>query len=217
MALIANITLVVLSLVLGGMLLKQYSERPRTHTLWYALGLVLLACAAYPEVAYKAAGELPTLLWWLYWASGSSAVGYLAVGTTYLIWPRFGKAALVTATVLTLAVIMATVLTAGNGPAGPESFAKAPTVAVKIPFLIQNIAGSLVILGGAAWSFYRTRSLYNLWIGLGTLIFAGGGSASGLADISQLFYFTQTLGIVLLFLGVYQSTRPRPVKASTGA
>ncbi len=219
LALVANITLVALSIAMGGMLLKQYTARPRSHTLYYALGLFILAMAAYPEVYHKLSpdGTVPFPLWWLYWICGSSTVGFLAVGTAYLFSPKWGKAALISVAVLSLLVIVATVLTAGDGPTAAAGFGKAPTWQIKVPFLIQNIVGSLLIFGGAAWSFYKTKGLYNIWIALGTLLFASGGSASGLANISGLFYFTQTAGILLLSLGVFQSTRGKRPKSTVGA
>lgn len=218
MALIANIILAALALAMGAILLRQYTQKPRPHTLWYAVGLVLLAAAAGPEVyAGVVGGAVPTLLWWLYWVCASSTVGFLAVGTAYLISPKVGKAALISAAGLTLLLLIATVLTAGEGPTTAAVFERAPTWQIKVPFLIQNILGSLVIFGGASWSYVRTRGLYNIWIALGTLMFASGGAASGLAEISDLFYFTQVAGIVLLFLGVYQSTRFRAARAGATA
>jgi hypothetical protein len=207
MALVANVTLVGLSLILGIRLLRQYAVRPRAHTLWYAIGLLLTAVAATPELYHELTNQVPTALWWLYWASASSLVGFLSVGTAYLMSPRFGRAALAAVALLTLWVAVATVMTAGAGP-GPDMFHKAPTTAVKIPFLIQNIGGSLVILAGAVISYIRTRGLYALLIALGTLVFASGGSAAGNTPFAFIFAFTQTIGIILLYAGVALSLRP---------
>lgn len=211
MALLANVILVTLSLLMGIRLLRQYRLRPRQHSLWYAVGLMLTAVAAIPELYFETMGALPTVLWWLYWSAASTTVGFLAVGTAFLIGPRAGKGALLATCLLTAAVVIATLLTAGPAPA---SFAvshlhKAPTGAVKLPFVLQSALGSLVIFGGAAWSWWRNRGWYNVWIALGTLIFAAGGASAGLLKYSQIFYFTQTGGIVLLYLGVSMSTRPR--------
>jgi len=211
MALVANTTLVLLALLMGIRVLRQYAARGRAHSLWYGVGLLLTAAAATPEVVRELTGGLPTTLWWLYWCAASATVGFLAVGTAYLLSANIGRWSLIAVLILTGAVVMATVLTAGPSPAvlSDATFAKAPTGWIKAPFLIQNIAGSLMILAGAAISFLKTRSWYNVWIALGTLLFAAGGASAGLLKYSSLFYFTQTAGIVVLYLGVTGSARPR--------
>ncbi|MFZ5817605.1 MAG: hypothetical protein ACOY93_20285 [Bacillota bacterium] len=207
MPLVANAVLVGLSLILGIRLIRQYVTRPRPHSLWYAVGLLLTAVAALPELYYELTDQVPTLLWWVYWASGSSLVGFLAVGTAYLISPALGRWTLYTAVLLTLWVTVATVLFAGTEP-GPEMFRAAPNWQVKMPFLIQNIGGSLVILLGAAISYIKTRGLNAVLIALGTFVFAAGGGASGLMKYGQIFAFTQTAGILLLYAGVSLSLQP---------
>lgn len=211
MALVANIILVVLSLAMGIRLLQQYGKRKRPHSLWYGVGLVLAALAAFVEVYRGLTNTVPTPLWWIYWVAASALVGYLAVGTAYLMSPKMGRVTLTVVTVLTVILAAATVLTAGPGPTvlTAETLSKAPTVQVKIPFLILNIAGSLLILVGTLTSFIKFRVMYPLWIALGTLIFASGGAASGLLAYSNIFYFTQTLGIIVLYIGVSGSMAPK--------
>lgn len=209
MALVANITLVALSLILGIRLLRQYATRPRPHSLWYSVGLLLTAVAAFPELYYELTGQVPPLLWWLYWSTASSLVGLLAVGTAYLFSLRFGQATLAVVALLSLWVAAATLLTSGPGPAaiGAGMFHKAPTAAIKLPFLLQNIGGSLVIFGGALLSFIRTRGLYAVLIALGTLVFASGGGAAGNTEYGFIFAFSQTIGVLLLYSGVALSLR----------
>lgn len=215
MAPLASLFVVLLSLALGWRLLTRNRTRPRPHTLWYGVGLLTAALAALPELWHEAFGGVPTLLWWGYWIAASTLVGFLAVGTSYLLSQRFGGIALITVLLLAVWLAAATVLTAGPAPgAGAETaFRQAPSAAIKLPFLLQNIAGSLVILGGALLSLLRTRALYNLWIALGTLVFSAGGAAAGLLDFPGVFAFTQAAGILLLYLGVSQSIAARPGKS----
>jgi len=207
---VANAVLVVLSLLLGGRLILRYVNRPRPHSLWYGVGLILIACAALPELYFELTGQIPTALWWLYWSTASGCVAYLSVGSAYLMNQRFGKVTLAAAVALTVWVVAATLFTAGTAPAvvATEAFRSAPTSAIKLPFLLQNIGGSLVILVGAVISFVRTRAAFALLIAAGTFVFASGGAASGLMQISQIFAFTQTAGILLLYAGVSLSLRP---------
>ncbi|HWI64126.1 MAG TPA: hypothetical protein VNT75_19995 [Symbiobacteriaceae bacterium] len=215
-ALVANGLLVILSLVMGIRLLRQYAARARAHTLWYAVGLLLTAAAALPELYVKLTGGLVTPLWWLYWIAASTLVGCLAVGTAYLLSPTWGKVTLTAVAVLAAWLAVATIATAGPAPAGftEATLSKAPNAIIKAPFLIQNIAGALLILGGALWSFYRTRSVYALFIAFGTMVFSAGGAAAGLLKFPGVFYLTQTAGIILLYAGVTQSGAPRRAPAT---
>jgi hypothetical protein len=212
MALVANALLIFLSLIMGIRLLRQYAQRQRPHTLWYAVGLLLTAVAAFPEIYAKLFdGHLITPLWWIYWVAASSLVGFLAVGTAYLVSPAFGKITLWSVILLTVILAVATVMTAGPAPALIEAATlnKAPNAVIKTPFLIQNIAGALLIFGGAIMSYLKTRGLYAIWIALGTAVFSSGGAAAGMFSFPGIFYFTQTAGIILLYFGVSQSTAPR--------
>jgi len=212
MPLVANALLVGLSLILGLRLFRQYVARPRPHTLSYAIGLLFTAVAALPELYFELSGVVPTLLWWLYWASASTLVGFLAVGSAYLISPRLGQIVLGGVLVLTLWVTVATVLTAGTVP-GEEGFRAAPSAMIKLPFLLQNIGGSLVILVVSVLSFVRTRGIFAILIALGTFVFAAGGGAAGNTGFGQIFAFTQTAGIILLYAGVSLSLKPVPGKS----
>lgn len=217
-AVIANSLLVVLSLAMGIRLLKQYLARPRPNTLWYAVGLLLTAAAAFPELYVRVSGGLPTPLWWLYWVAASSLVGFLAVGTAYLIGPGWGRVTLTAVCLLVAWLAAATIMTAGAAPAvvTEAMLSKAPNGIIKAPFLIQNIAGALLILGGALWSYYRTRRIYNLYIALGTLVFSSGGAAAGILHFPGVFSITQSIGIILLYLGVSQAGAMRRASPVAG-
>lgn len=197
---------------MGIQLLGQYRRRRRIYTLWYAVGILLTAVAVAPDIYRKLTDTLPTGLWWIYWICGSATVGFLAVGTGYLLSRRVGRVTLAAVVLLSVWLTIATITTAGAGPTSltTEAFSRAPTAAIKLPFLIQNIAGSLLIIGGALVSFIRTRGWYNLWIAGGTIVFGAGGTASGLLTYSQIFYFTQVVGVVLLCVGVVLAERARP-------
>lgn len=211
MAAVASFVVVILSAVLGWRLLSRYRQRPRPHTLWYGVGLVMAALAGLPEFWANAFGSIPQVLWWVYWVTASALVGFLSVGTSYLLSKRFGQIALVTMVALTVWLTVVTLITAGPAPTTglDTAFRSAPSSAIKLPFLLMNILGSLIIFGGALYSLIKTRLLYNLWILLGTLSFSAGGAAAGLLDIPGIFAFTQIIGIVLLYIGVSQSIKPR--------
>lgn len=215
MAMIASLAVVLLSLILGIRLLIRNRTRPRPHTLWYGVGLLVTALAGLPEFWVQAFKSIPTVLWWSYWVAASALVGFLAVGTSYLLSKRFGGVALVTVVLLTIWLAVATVATAGQGPTTglDTAFRSAPNNFIKLPFLLMNIAGAMVIFVGAIYSLIRTHMLYNLWIALGTLSFSSGGALAGLFNFPVVFAFTQIIGIVLLYVGVSQSIKPRARKS----
>jgi len=204
---------------MGVQLIAQYRRRPHLHTLWYAVGILLTAVAVGPDIFRKLTDTLPTGLWWLYWICGSSTVGFLAVGTGYLLSNLAGRVTLMMAVLLSVWLIIATVTTAGTGPEilNQDAFTRAPTLAIKVPFLVQNVAGSILIVGGAVYSFVKTRGWYNLWIAGGTIVFAAGGTASGLLKYSHLFYFTQVTGVILLYVGVILAGQARRLRTGSAA
>ncbi|MDF2630037.1 MAG: hypothetical protein K0R39_3868 [Symbiobacteriaceae bacterium] len=205
--LVASILLILLSLVMGVRLLRQYSARPRPHTLWYAVGLLLTALAAFPEFYIRLTNGLVTPLWWLYWVAASALVGYLAVGTAYLISPTAGKVTLTAISLLTLWLAIATVMTAGPAPdtTTVETLSRAPNGTIKLPFALQSSIGGMLILFGALWSYYKTRYVSNLYIALGALFFSAGGALAGLVAFPGVFALTQSAGIIALYVGVTQS------------
>jgi len=216
-ALVASILLIVLSLAMGVRLLRQYSARPRPHTLWYAIGLLLTALAAFPEFYIRLTDGLVTPLWWLYWVAASALVGYLGVGTAYLISPTWGKYTLIGVSLLTAWLAVATVMTAGPAPAAitVETLSKAPTGAIKLPFALMSSISGMLILFGALWSYYKTRYVSNLYIALGALFFSAGGALSGLLSFPGVFALTQAAGIIALYVGVTGSGGQRRPASTT--
>lgn len=217
MALLANALLVILALFMGVRLTAQYRRRPRPHTLWYAIGLLLTAVAAAPELWHSFTTAIPLPLWWLYWMTAATLVGALGAGSAYLISAKFGKVAAGVVVVLTVWIVVATVLTVQPAPleAGHAIFLKAPTTQVKLPFVIQNILGALTIFGVAIWSFIKTRGMYNVWIALGTLLFSSGGTLASRGYPAVAFYAAQAVGIVVLYFGVTAAGSSRAPKPET--
>src|ERR1700724_4686695 len=81
----------------------QYRAKPRPYLLAWSVARGVYALAALTEVIGAAAGWNPLLYRLYYFFGGITVVGILALGSVYLLAPRFRRAAL--AALLTLAAI----------------------------------------------------------------------------------------------------------------
>src|SRR5437870_850726 len=75
-------------------LLVQYRSKPRPYLMAWSVALAIYAVAALTEVIGAAAGWSPLLYRTYYYFGGILVVGILALGTIYLLAPRFGRTAL---------------------------------------------------------------------------------------------------------------------------
>src|SRR6202165_5822419 len=71
----------------------QYRSKPRPYLLAWSVALAFYALAALTEVIGAAAGWSPLLYRTYYYFGGILVVGVLALGTTYLLAPRFSRTA----------------------------------------------------------------------------------------------------------------------------
>src|SRR2546421_12316268 len=81
-------------------LFVRYRAKPRPYLLAWSLALAIYAVAAGTEVIGAAAGWDPLLYRAYYYFGGILVVGVLALGTIYLLAPRFGRTALLVLVVL---------------------------------------------------------------------------------------------------------------------
>ncbi len=157
----------------------------------------------------------------LYYFSAIVLTGFLGVGTVGLLFSHrrayrpYVLYVVYTTLLFGLLVVFAAVneaLLATSPVVGGLAFPDN----VRIWTLPINIPGGIAFIGGAAWSFWVTRRPYALYIALGALIPAVGGT---LARFALPFFlpFTDFFGIVFLSAGVYLSARPAPRPVSARA
>src|SRR2546429_25132 len=75
---------------------------------------------------------------------------------------------------------------------------------VRIYSPLFTIPGSVALIGIAAYSFWRSRLLFNLWIGIGAVIIAAGGSLARFG-LSLALYIGEFVGIAGMFWGFLPS------------
>jgi hypothetical protein len=209
------------SLALAAATLRRYLRRRRPHELIWSATFASFALAAGCEVVGSLAGWTPFLARLYYLAGATLSVGYLAVGTLYLLAPRQIALAglLVTVVQSTAAILLvwrAPVDTQALAIAGWSALDKRGELTALAIWI--NGLGTLVVVGGAlgsAWALWQRRGPADratgvALIGLGTLVVALGGTLTRLGRHEYL-YVAMVPGLVLIFGGyLLANARPRP-------
>lgn len=220
------------SAVFAYLVLKQYVRRRGPAQLFWGIALVMFALgsAAMTQAAFTGWTELNSRIFYLFGAS--LVVGYLALGTVYLLSPRaVAQAVLVFLLALTVylvyLVFSAPVNQALLATEGWEALER-PLVLRLLVGIITNGLGSLVLIGGglySAWVWWRRREhrermVGNILIALGVFIVASGNTVSGLFRIGEdtLLAISIATGVLVMFIGFIEAGRiPRRTDAGTPA
>ena len=208
----------LVSLALAGATARRYLARRRTHELIWCSTFVSFALAAGCEVAGTAWGWTPLLARLYYLAGATLSVGYLAVGTLYLLAPRqIAFAALI----VVLVQSTAAVLLVWRAPVDGDVLASAGWLALQkqgelVALAITiNTLGTLIVVVGAlvsAWLLWRGRGPAERaagigLIGAGTLVVALGGTLTRLGRHEYL-YAAMAPGLLIIFCGYMIANRP---------
>jgi hypothetical protein len=203
----------------------QYRAKPRPYLLAWSVALGVYAVAALTEVIGAAAGWNPLLYRLYYFFGGITVVGILALGSVYLLAPRFGRNAL--AALLTLAGIGLVGIVGASLQLGLLDTHQVPStdviklqhgvfnVAAILMAAILNIVGSVILIGGAVWSFFSmllrgappSRLVGNILIAGGAFIVAGASTLFRLFHVYDLFYVGQAIGVLVMFFGFLAAQR----------
>ncbi|MGH7686125.1 MAG: hypothetical protein ACREN2_04845 [Candidatus Dormibacteria bacterium] len=240
-AAIASGLALVFAVVVAGRFLR--SRRP-AFAAW-AVGLLVFSAAAGFQAVGEAQGFGQVTFRGFYLLGGVLGVAYLALGTVFLLAPRrlawISTAVLVVITAV-LAVDAAVIPVDAAALATPAGVlggsALHPTFPQGSPLYIGvvllNIVGSIVLIGGSAWSAYRyvrdhagiDRVVCNVLLTGGALIIAYGFTAAktiGVGTLDVLGAY-EVAGIALMFAGFLSlgrvgrpSPKPSPVVAAAGS
>lgn len=218
------------------------SRRP-AFAVW-AFGLLIFSAAAGFQAVGEAQGFSQVTFRGFYLLGGVLGVVYLALGTVFLLAPRrvawISAAALVVITVilaLDAAVIpvdqaaLATPAGVLGGTSAHPTFAQGSPLYIGVVFL--NIVGSLVLVGGSAWSAYRyfrdragiDRVVCNVLLTAGALVIAYGFTSAKTLGVGSLDVLGgyEAVGIALMFAGflslgrIGQPAARTPARVSVGA
>lgn len=190
----------------------QWVRARRPYQLAWGLGLAAYGAAALVEAAGIAWGWSEPL-YRAYFPLAAANVGLLGLGTILLVAPRRAAAAgvvLVSGLVLvaTLGQFLVDIdpVTLATSDPGADPIPR--WTAARVAFLLLNVAGGLALIGGAFWSWWRTRRAGVLLIGVGALLPFMGGSLSTIFafDARALLQF---VGIAVMFVGYLQGREAR--------
>lgn len=204
----------LVGLVYVGLLLAQWAKRRKPHQLAWATGFLFYAVAALMEAYSEFTGTWDPTVYRIYIVLAASMVGFLGLGTLYLVTRNrtFGHAYLafvivclavflygVFTTDLDTSKLVAGITVGGTALGRGGSF---PRV-MSLPF---NITGTLLLLGGSWFSIikfwpkteYRYRVWANALIILGTLIIAAAGGRARSGNTVGLYPAEMVASAVLL-------------------
>jgi hypothetical protein len=215
----------LISAAFAGTLWMQYRAKPRPYLLVWAVALGFYAIAALTEVIGAAGGWTPLLFRTYYFFGAIVLVGVLALGTIYLLAPRFSRIALWTMIVLA-GIGLAAVLGAHLEAVKLETrqVPNADTIAVQgglfnvlaiLMAALISIVGSVILIGGAAWSAFAawrrggapSRVLANVLIAVGALIVGTASSLTRVFHVYEVFYVGQAVGVLVMFGGFLAAQR----------
>ena len=210
-------------------LARQYMKRRRLYQLIWTVSMAFFAIGAFLEFVMSFVTVSGPLFDFYYVLVGPET-GLLGAGVVYLLRPRIGKyvlyAVIVLSACLTVSVLAYPVNISGmvTGQPGPVMsyqqwfqtsvvdgiyYSVAAFATVPRDFTqVLNYLGSIMVIGGGLLSFVldRRRS-YALVIVAGALMNAVGGILLAFYNMPDIFLYCEFLGIVLLFLGFYLSTK----------
>ncbi|MFQ5908185.1 MAG: hypothetical protein ACE5JE_05085 [Thermoplasmata archaeon] len=210
--------------IFAALVFRQYATKRRVFQLVWGVGLALFTLASALEFVSELAGGWGPTLYRTYFSLHPTLVAVLGLGTVYLLADKrvghgflvyilvfFGILLFFTATA-TLAVSAADpnriLCPADTDPLpcepGRVVGASAMPDAVRNLSLLFTIPGSAALIGGALYSWYRTRGSYNLLIAAGAGLMATGGTLTRLGQ-AELLYIFLLGGIAILFVGFLRS------------
>lgn len=203
------------------LLVRQYLRRRRTHQLLWTIAMLFYSVSALmeflmnPDVAGANASAFA-----VYYVLAAPLVGLLGAGVTYLLARKtVARLFLGFVVVFSLALAAAGLLTPIDPSALGKSFSgplasgfmaasDAYPITVRIWAIVLNSVGGLVLIVGALYSFARDRSrTYNIFLALGGILPAVGGSALGFLSYPDVFFEFELGGTVFLFIGFLLSAR----------
>lgn len=218
-----------LGFVYVALLMRQWLARRKPHQLAWAVGFLFYAIAAVMEAYSEATQHWDPTVYRFYIVLAASLVGFLGLGTLYLITKKrwIGHAYLIF-NLVGLAIFLWGTLNADlvmealqpGIVVGGKALGESGTFP-RIMSLWFNIPGSLLLLGGSAWSVvkfwskpeYRYRSWANVLIFIGTLLIAGSGSMARLGSSASLYVAEMIASAILLAGFLMAGTLEKGAKA----
>jgi hypothetical protein len=218
----------ILGFVYTWLVFKQWLARRKPHQLAWTVGLLFYSVAAVMESVSEYTHHWDPTVYRVYIVLAASLVGFLGLGTLYLmaknkLWARLYLAF----NLVCLAVFFYGTFTTelrGNLAAGITVGGAALGESLSFPRFMSlpfNISGSIFLIGGALWSIwkfsrkpeYRYRMWANVLIAAGTIIIAAVGSRARLGQTVGLYPAEMVASALMLWGFLMAGTLDRGAQA----
>jgi hypothetical protein len=202
----------LVGLAFGAILLKQFADRRRPHQAAWGGALICFGAAALWEAAGVYGGWTPLLYKGYYLLGAILNVGWLGVGTIYVLAPRrwghLAAAIMGVVTVLAVPAVLVAPTDAHLLMAAVPGRGAIGAPATLFPPLTNSI-GSVILIGGAAWSAvrgYRSHAGAGRVVGMvllaaGALIVAGTHTVAQVRNLYAVQPVGEAIGILVMFIG----------------
>ena len=206
---------------------RQYLGRRKPYQAIWGVALAMFAAAALFETAGEAFGWSDATYKGYYLFGGLLNVAWLGLGALLLQVPvRAGRIATIAMVVVSF-VALVSVLVAHTDPQLLKAQVPARGV-IDVPVvlpLITNLGGSILLIGGAAWSAWkaarsgapRNRVLGLAVLAAGAFVVAGGHSYAQTKGVYAAQPISEALGIVAMFVGYLVVESRLPIRRRSAA
>lgn len=202
----------VVGAVFSSAVLRQFAARRKPYQAAWGVALAMFAVAAAAETWGVAAGWNGTSYRVYYLFGAILNVGWLAVGTVYVLGARrAGHVAAALMAVISVAAVAGVLASRTDAALLHADVPARGAISAPATFfpLVTNIVGSVVLIGGAAWSAWRAlragapggRVLGTALIAGGAFVVAGGHSYAQTRGVYVIQPASEAVGIVVMFAG----------------
>ncbi|MFD2168873.1 hypothetical protein [Tumebacillus lipolyticus] len=185
-------------------ILQEWVAKRKMNQLVWLIGFFLYCVSAFGSAWSYLFGWDETV-YRLWYVAAASLVAFLGAGQLYFtLKPRWANVFLVFVIGVTLVMLFKALtvpvdLAVLEGAQGEIGGAALPSD-VRVFSPILTIPGSLALIGGALFTAVVRRSKSGLWIGIGALIIAMGGTITRF-DLPQMLPIANSIGIGLIYYG----------------
>lgn len=211
----------VLGFVFTWLVFQQYLVRGKLHQLAWAVGLLFYSVAALMEAYSEFAQYWNPTVYRFYYVLAAALVGFLGLGTIYLVfkrrlWGHLFAAFLIILTLVFLYSSLTAELKIENLVPGITVGGTAMPDSVRLYSWFYTIPGTLFLLGGAVYSVilfaakreYAYRMWANVLIAIGVIVIASAGGMAR-AGRSVGLYPAEMVGLSFMLWGFLKAATLR--------
>lgn len=198
---------------LGVVFTRHYRERRLRPLFWWSLSFWLIAVGTALQWLALIGGAFTPWSYRTYVVVAAAIPATMGAGSMFLLWKRWAWPYLAVILVVLELMVMGTAASPLNASdlrqvllASQEVTRVLPSGLVVAGFAILGSLGGAALVVGALLSWGRTRKFAHLELALGGIVFSLADTLSAYG-IPALFYASEVLGILLIYLAVAPPVR----------